>query len=62
MTQGYKAIFDENNISEFEAAEISREAKRANKAYNKFMNKQLKKPRHRYVKKMNKLNKLEEGE
>lgn len=47
--QGYNPIFEENRITEAEAFKASRNGKAAIKAHDKFMAKQMKKPRHRYV-------------
>lgn len=49
---GYRPIFQEHNISEAEAYLVGKENDRRQKAFDKFMAKQLKKPRHRYVKQL----------
>jgi len=45
-------IFDEHTITEAEQLLVGRENDKRAKAYAKFMAKQMKKPRHRYVKKL----------
>ena len=55
MTQephGNKPIFDEHTITQAQAFQASRQGKAAIKAHNKFMEKQMKKPRPRYLKKL----------
>lgn len=49
---GYKAIFQENNISDAEAYLVGKENDKRQKAFDKFMAKQLKKPRARYLKQL----------
>ena len=48
----YKPVFDEHGITQAEAFKASREGQRAIKAHDKFMQKQMKKPRARYLKKL----------
>lgn len=50
--QGYEPIFEENRITEAQAFQASRQGKAAIKAHDKFMQKQMKKPRPRYLKKL----------
>lgn len=50
--QGYEPIFEENRITEGQAFQASRNGKAAIKAHDKFMAKQMKKPRPRYLKKL----------
>jgi hypothetical protein len=50
--QGYNPIFEEHRITEAQAFQYSREGKAAIKAHDKFMQKQMKKPRARYLKKL----------
>ena len=50
--KGYEPIFEENRITEAEAFKASIDGQRAIKAHNKFIQKQMKKPRPRYLKKL----------
>jgi hypothetical protein len=50
--RGYNAIFQENNITDMQAKMLSITGNKARKAYDKFMAKQVSKPRARYVKAM----------
>ena len=50
--KGYEPIFEENRITEAQAFQASRDGQRAIKAHDKFMQKQMKKPRPRYLKKL----------
>jgi hypothetical protein len=51
---GYDAIFQENNITHGQAMMLERERMADQKAFDKFMAKQKKKPRVRYIKAMQK--------
>jgi len=50
--KGYEPIFEENRITEGQAFQASRNGQRSIKAHDKFMEKQMKKPRPRYLKKL----------
>ena len=50
--QACEPIFEEHRITEAEAFQASRQGQRAIKAHDKFMQKQMKKPRPRYLKKL----------
>lgn len=57
----YKPVFDENETTQAEAFKSSKDGQRAIKAHDKFMQKQMKKPRPRYIKAMLKMKKREEA-
>lgn len=48
----YQPVFEEYGITEAEAFKASRNGQKAIKAHDKFMQKQMKKPRARYLKKL----------